>query len=185
MQSIKEFKTAQNLSDSAFQRLKDRVIAANSGTPQDELIVYGYGGDRNCNMILDVEAFEKCLAPKRQTKRQSASDGAIVPVTVQIMEVDTTGLDVYQLSSINLNGALDHAIEDLQDVFLETQMRDLSNDELRRSIAARKTALAHVERAQQVANEKAARSQGTQQGLRLAAIKLQAMEDVLTGKDPD
>jgi hypothetical protein len=101
------------------------------------------------------------------------------------MEVDTTGLDVYQLSSISLNGALDRAMEDLQDVFLETQMRDLSNDELRRSIAARKNALTRVERVQQVASEKAARSLGTQQGLRLEAIKLQAMEDVLTGKDPD
>jgi len=184
MQSIKEFKTAQNLSDSAFQRLKDRVIAANSGTPQDELIVYGYGGDRNSNMILDVEAFEKCLAPKRQTKRLNAADGAIVPVTVEIMEVDTSVLDVFRLSNISLNGAQARAIEELQDVYLETQARDQSNAELRRSIETRKQKLAQIQMARQVVAEKAAVSMGTEQGLRLEVLRLQALENASLGNDP-
>jgi len=182
MQSIKEFKTAQNLSDSSFQRLKDRVIAANSGTPQDELIVYGYGGDRNSNMIIDVAAFEKCLAPKRETKRQSASGVAIVPITAEIMAVDTSVLSAFQPRSITLNGAQGNAIEALQAKFAQVAALAQSNAELEQSLAARAQSMTDIQRAMQALAEQNAMEQGKQDALRLEALRMQEMERVQLGK---
>jgi len=181
MQSIKEFKTAQNLSDSAFQRLKDRVIAANSGTPQDELIVYGYKGDRNSNMVIDVVAFEKCLAPKRETKRLSASDAAIVPITAEIMTVDTSALAAFQPRSITLNGAQGNAIEALQAKFAQVAALAQSNVELEQSLSARAKTMSDIERAVQALAEQKAMEQGKQAALRLEALRMQAMEEVQLG----
>jgi len=182
MQSIKEFKTAQNLSDSAFQRLKDRVIAANSDTPQDELIVYGYKGDRNSNMVIDVAAFEKCLAPKRETKRLSASDVSIVPITAEIMSVDTSALAAFQPRSISLNGAQGNAIEALQAKFAQVAALAQSNADLEQSLAARAQGLTDIQRAMQALEEQSATEQGKQDALRLAALRIQAMESVQLGK---
>jgi len=182
MQSIKEFKTAQNLSDSAFQRLKDRVIAANSGTPQDELIVYGYKGDRNSNMVIDVAAFEKCLAPKRETKRLSASDAAIVPITAEIITVDTSALAAFQPRSITLNGAQGNAIEVLQAKFAQVAALAQSNADLEQSLSARAQSLTDIQRAMQALAEQNAIEQGKQDALRLEALRIQAMESVQLGK---
>ena len=182
MQSIKEFKTAQNLSDSAFQRLKDRVIAANSDTPQDELIVYGFGGDRNSNMVIDVAAFEECLAPKRETKRLSASDAAIVPITAEIMTVDTSALAAFQPRSITLNGAQGNAIEALQAKFAQVAALAQSNADLEQSLSARAQSLTDIQRAMQALAEQSAIEQGKQDALRLEALRIQAMESVQLGK---
>jgi len=182
MQSIKEFKTAQNLSDSAFQRLKDRVIAANSDTPQDELIVYGFGGDRNSNMVIDVAAFEECLAPKRETKRLSASDAAIVPITAEIMTVDTSALAAFQPRSITLNGAQGNAIEALQAKFAQVAALAQSNADLEQSLAARAKSMSDIQRAMQALAEQDAMEQGKQAALRLEALRMQAMESVQLGK---
>jgi len=181
MQSIKEFKIAQNLSDSSFQRLKDRVTAAHPDTPQDELVVYGYGGDRNSNMIINVAAFEQCLATKRETKRLSASGVSIVPVTAEIMAVDTSALAAFQPRSITLNGAQGTAIEALQARFLQVAALAQSNAELEQSLSARARTMSDIERAMQALAEQDAMEQGKQDALRLAALRMQAMEQVRLG----
>jgi len=181
MQSIKEFKIVQNLSDSSFQRLKDRVVAANPGTPQDELVVYGYGGDRNSNMIINVAAFEKCLATKRETKRLSASGVSIVPVTAEIMTVDTSVLSAFQPRSISLNGAQGNAIEALQAKFLQVAAMAQSNVELEQSLSARAKGMDDLRRAMQALEEQKAMEQGKQDALRLEALRMQEMERVQLG----
>ena len=181
MQSIKEFKTAQNLSDSAFQRLKDRVTAAHPDTPQDELIVYSYGGDRNSNMIINVAAFEKCLATKRETKRHEASGASIVPITAEIMVVDTSALAAFQPRSITLNGAQGTAIEALQAKFAQVAALAQSNVELEQSLSARAKGMDDLRRAMQALEEQKAMEQGKQDALRLEALRMQEMERVQLG----